>query len=275
MKLSHLTDKNLLIEMISLVQRERALLAQVLWHLKEIDRRKLYSDQKCGSLFEYCVKVLKYSEGQASRRVSACRLLKELPELADTIQKGELNLTQLNQAKGFFHEMGIVTPDEKKKIINEIKGKTIRETEVILENKKGDKPSRKVTVALNQETLETLKKLQALKAHSCPDLDSVIMKMAEVASEAWDPTINYRRRKLGEGKSRYVQVGVRAEVWERDCGKCTQCGSIYALEIDHIKPYAQGGKTLPENLRLLCRNCNQRKGAIAFPKGFKPQTSRS
>ena len=56
------------------------------------------------SLFDYCVKVLKYSEGQASRRVSGCRLLQDLPALAEKIEEGALNLTQLNQANFFFRE---------------------------------------------------------------------------------------------------------------------------------------------------------------------------
>ena len=53
-------------------------------------------------------------------------------------------------------------------------------------------------------------------------------------------------------------------VWERDGGCCAftsadghRCGSTTRLELDHITPIAQGGKTTPENLRLLCRAHNQ------------------
>lgn len=258
--------------MLFLTQRERSLLAQVLWHLKEIDRRKLYSDQKCGSLFEYCVKVLKYSEGAASRRVSACRLLRDLPEIAENIQAGELNLTQLNQAKNFFHEMGLQGSGEKKKIIDEIKGKTLRETEEILDSKRENQTKPKVTVRLNKETYDELTRLKALKGHSCPDFDVLIMKMAKIASREWDPTYVGKKRILGKGQGRYVQVGVKAQVWQRDQGKCTVCGSNYALELDHMQPFAMGGKTLPQNLRLLCRNCNQRK---AKEMGLSRRTSRS
>jgi 5-methylcytosine-specific restriction endonuclease McrA len=259
MNLSHLTDATLLSETLILAHKERSILLKVLWHLKEIDRRKLYCELKCGSLYEYAVKVLKYSEGQASRRVSACRFLRDLPEISDDIQKGALNLTQLNQAKHFFHEQGISDSSEKKKIVDLIKGKTIKETEGILWDLRHEDTPRKITISLNEETIKTLNKLKALKAQSCPDLDALIMKMAHEVSKLWDPTVVHRSRKIGEGETRYVQARVKAEVWTRDQGKCRNCGTDYALEIDHIRPYGVGGKTTTDNLRLLCRNCNQRQ----------------
>ena len=268
MKLAHLTDKTLLLETISFVQRERTLLAEILWRLKEIDRRKLYSDQKCGSLFEYCVKVLKYSEGQASRRVTASRMLNDLPELAEDIKSGSINLTQLNQAKHFFNEMGEMNNSEKKEIIDEIKGKTIKETEKILWDKKDHEAPQKVSVILKKETVEALNMLRGLKAHSCPDLDSLIMKMIETASKEWDPTVVKKQRSPGKGESRYVQVGIKAKVWKRDEGKCKICESSFALEIDHIHPYSLGGRTKEDNLQLLCRNCNQRKGMEQFKRSY-------
>lgn len=33
-----------------------------------------------------------------------------------------------------------------------------------------------------------------------------------------------------------------------------------SFEIDHIIPESMGGLAVPENLRLLCRGCNRRKG---------------
>ena len=33
----------------------------------------------------------------------------------------------------------------------------------------------------------------------------------------------------------------------------------YALTIDHIIPLNKGGKTIPENLQVLCRKCNASK----------------
>lgn len=266
MNLHHLTDKQLLEEAFYWSQKEREALTNVLWRLKEIDERKLFVELKCRSLFDYCVSYLKYSEGQASRRVSAARLFKQLPEIATDIKKGDLTLTQLNQAKVFFEQEKIKTADKKKEILDLIKGKTTRETEKLLWELKKEETPRKVNLTLLEETVEELKKLRELKAHSCPDMDSLLKKMCGVVARVWDPTLVMKKRKVGEGDSRYVQVGVKAEVWERDKGKCVNCGSTLALEIDHIEPYAVGGKTEVENLRLLCRSCNQRKAVLYFGK---------
>ncbi|PIT99630.1 MAG: hypothetical protein COT74_11590, partial [Bdellovibrionales bacterium CG10_big_fil_rev_8_21_14_0_10_45_34] len=61
-----LKDQELLSKTKSLVQKERELLTEVLQHMREIDRRKLFSDLGYRSLFDYAVKELGYSEGQAA-----------------------------------------------------------------------------------------------------------------------------------------------------------------------------------------------------------------
>lgn len=54
---------------------------------------------------------------------------------------------------------------------------------------------------------------------------------------------------------------LRRQVWERDGGRCVQCGATFDLQYDHIIPVARGGATSLDNLQLLCGRCNQRKGA--------------
>jgi hypothetical protein len=53
---------------------------------------------------------------------------------------------------------------------------------------------------------------------------------------------------------------VKLAVWQRDEGKCTECGSNFDLQYDHVIPFAMGGANTPDNLQLLCGRCNQRKG---------------
>ena len=104
MNLSHLKDQDLLAQVKRLVENERHLLTQVLHHLCEVERRKLFCDLGFSSLFDYAVKELKYSEGQAVRRIRAMRLMKELPEVEEKIASGKLSLTHLSQAQSYFRE---------------------------------------------------------------------------------------------------------------------------------------------------------------------------
>lgn len=280
MKLSQLTDKTLYNDTLSLIQQERDVLTKILWHLKEIERRRLFSDYKCGSLFEFCVKVLKYSEGQANRRIAAARLLGDLPELSRPIEKGELSLTQLSQAQIFFNNQEIKSSSEKIDILEKIKGKTSRESErIFLDLQDTSTPKAKpkkthitqlagnevrVSLTIKQETLDKLKRLQHLKAHTHLDLSQVIDKMADDILKLWSPAEkNTKASKKTLKHSRYISNHMRKEIWKTGDGKCAQCGSTFALQIDHIKPFGVGGKNNLENLRLLCRSCNQR-GRIKF-----------
>ncbi len=105
-----LTDRELLDRTQLLVQKEREMLTDILHHLKEVERRKLYSDLGFKSLFDYAVRELGYSEGQAGRRIAAMKLLRELPQqqaqdLEQKIESGALNLTNICQAQRFFSEV--------------------------------------------------------------------------------------------------------------------------------------------------------------------------
>lgn len=65
----------------------------------------------------------------------------------------------------------------------------------------------------------------------------------------------------GQRDTRSIPPHVRAEVYQRDGGKCCQCGAIHYLEFDHVIPLSRGGATSVNNLQILCRQCNLEKGA--------------
>ena len=64
-----------------------------------------------------------------------------------------------------------------------------------------------------------------------------------------------------------IKLGLRYEVMKRDHFRCVICGRSPAttlgleLHVDHILPFSKDGKTVPENLRSTCSECNLGKGA--------------
>lgn len=58
---------------------------------------------------------------------------------------------------------------------------------------------------------------------------------------------------------------LRFEVFKRDSFRCQYCGRSapdVILEVDHIKPVAEGGKNTLLNLITSCRDCNRGKGKV-------------
>ena len=66
--------------------------------------------------------------------------------------------------------------------------------------------------------------------------------------------------------SRTPSKQLRERIFVRDNYTCQCCGANRAtqpqveLVIDHIEPYSRGGETVADNLQVLCRSCNSKKG---------------
>ncbi len=75
------------------------------------------------------------------------------------------------------------------------------------------------------------------------------------------------KRVVAEQDRHEIRLGLRYTVLKRDNFKCVLCGASPAftlgiqLHIDHIFPFAKGGRTEISNLRTLCEACNIGKGA--------------
>lgn len=317
MNLKNLGDRDLISQTKDLVQSERDVLTRILHHLREIERRKLFCDFGCGSLFEYAVKELKYSEGQAGRRIQAMRLLKEIPELEEKIQSGALSLSNISQAQSFFREAArsdfatsaSKTTAEKIQILSLLEHKSARDGQKELlqlqpEIAPPKEKERVLTEDLSEirfvmnselkakleevrsllgpagaamsfaELLEQLTELSvaALKAKKfgkkvssqfAGRIDTTLQKQDLAPINAPAPTPEPRIKPESKNP-RYIPQKTQHFVWQRDRKQCVLCSSTRNLNIDHMKPVALGGTSIPENLRLLCFACNQRAGIRIF-----------
>jgi 5-methylcytosine-specific restriction endonuclease McrA len=107
-----------------------------------------------------------------------------------------------------------------------------------------------------------MKRAQARQARAMEDLEIAEAATIEAGRERIAQLSRARNIVAGTGSSRRgIPREMRYAVYERDGGACLACGSQFELQYDHIIPVALGGATTPENLQLLCGDCNRRKGA--------------
>jgi len=137
-----------------------------------------------------------------------------------------------------------------------------------------------------------LEKLKGLLAHKnyTSSYETLFDELAEIALKKLDPL---QKQQAEESKhnaglpmapkvsqsqvsktqaSRYIPATIRRTIWTKANGKCEflnpatgiRCDSMHALEIDHIRELYLGGKTVEENLRLLCDAHNRHRSSKAF-----------
>ena len=107
---------------------ECASTAEVLVHLIEVQRRKLFQSTACSCLYVYCQRKLHMSKAEAFRRTTAVRLGRRHPVILQAIADGRLNLTAVALLSP--HLKGEhVDVDE---IVSAFAYKTIRETQQLL-----------------------------------------------------------------------------------------------------------------------------------------------
>jgi hypothetical protein len=79
-------------------------------------------------------------------------------------------------------------------------------------------------------------------------------------------------KRINEEDRHEIKLGLRYRVLVRDRFRCVLCGASPAtilgckLHVDHILPWSKGGKTVSENLRTLCEECNLGKGNKIEPE---------
>jgi hypothetical protein len=233
------------------------------------------------SLFEFCVKVLGYSQGKASRRTQGLKFLESVSdakaaEVKEKMKDGVLTVTHLCLLQSVARKEKL-TVAKREEMISRLEGVSVRESEKILAAEFGveavaresvrplTESASKLTVVVDQETLDLLAEFKELTAHQNPNGSTAeALKTAlRVALLKKRPQVPAPVRSGATSQSsaqRFARGRLRAQVWQRDRGRCCICGSKYLLEVDHFVPYSRGGRTELSNLRLLCRAHHKNAG---------------
>lgn len=278
--------------MKTLAQKERDLLHEVLLTIKEIDSRRTFLELGFGSLFDYLVKGIGYSEGSAQRRIDAARMMRELPEIAEKIQTGELKLNQISliqkASREVFKNQSItVTTEEKLQVINDLCGKNHAESQQqvaaffdlpVLQSthqKTQADESVRVEFTLSKESYAKIKQAQALLSHVVPstDMGRFVEFLSEKVIKQKTGSLSSEKKKANLHATATVAVNrskpslkdVKRIRIEQGCCQFVdpvtgrRCENTWRLEVDHKhSQWAAGGHEI-DNLQLLCAGHNKLK----------------
>ncbi len=149
------------------------------------------------SLFEYLTKEIGYTAGSAQRRIDAARLLQKLPEVADKIKDGSLNLGQISKLqcvqRQFKKESGMaVSLTEQRDLLQNLENKSLDETDLILskhfnlavtthEKMRTQKDeSVRIELTFSKEEMKLLEEAQALLSNQTGgSLKATILELAK------------------------------------------------------------------------------------------------
>jgi len=92
-----LSDRQVLEGVRRLHHTSAEVMADLLCHLNEVDKRSLHLREGAPSLFKYAVDVLHCSEDEAWRRTQAARTAGKYPVVFELVAHGELTLTAVNK----------------------------------------------------------------------------------------------------------------------------------------------------------------------------------
>jgi hypothetical protein len=259
-------QKKLLEKVKSLVKLEQRTTAEILRSLCQVEKDKLYIDLGYSSLFKYLCEELGHSEGEATRRINACRMMKEFPHIQEKVKNGELNLTNLSRAAQTFKQCNLNT-EEKSKVLEKIEKKSTREAEQILfsltdikievkeKQRRVSKDQLAVSLVFNEEEMAQIEKLKG-RVNRAKNLTTKELIMHLVGRELKRTNEVTTAAPRSSKTTRFAKGVLAAQLIKRSDYKCEEagCRETRFLQIHHLKDYAKGGLTEKSNLKVLCYN---------------------
>ncbi len=253
MNYKHITDDELLkmTSRCSVSIREKTL--DLLDLLTEVDIRKLFCDLSYSSLFNYIVDELKFSDSQAAiyNNIIKSRIL-TLPQAKAKIEDGTLSLFAAGAAAKVIRNDKITNLAQAAAIVKRFQGMSKIEIQNELPKK-----TIKSKFEINKAVLDKIEKLKKkLNLPKEMEVESILDLLLD--RELSNPEVEIKENKTITPKTK-PQLSVKAN---HQCEFVSvdkvRCKKTKNLEVDHCIPKSLNGSNHPTNLRIPCRNHNQR-----------------
>lgn len=255
MNFKNVTDQTLDANLKSLVVSERELLSEILLHIAEVDRRRMYLHLGYPSLFEYLTKSTGYANGSAQRRIDAARLSLEVPEVIANLESGKINLAQVTLVQKSIREVQSqitgtrvkISTQIKETLLNDLANKSFSESEVLVRKtldiklktaaqlKYQKDESVRLEITFSKEQWQKLNKMRELLSNSLPN-------------GSWNQIFEYVAEKVIQQKDKARVLKKRNGNSKSELGNVnTEIGNM-EVEFDNLNVEIGSVKAEPERL---------------------------
>jgi hypothetical protein len=283
---------------------ERKLDRQIVEYICEIESRRLYAELGYANVIDWLVKDLGYSESSAYRRMMAARAIRAVPEAAEKIEDGRLNLVTLAKVQSAIRSEEKrtgerVSLETRSTIIAQTENKTLRElkshsnfgaslgeivavlareyldrNDPLRREMKPRSMRKKLPITSLVKTSEKPHEKTSEESATHP-FEKHIADVSEGSSQGGTSVVfGPETRMRGGARRASIAPSTRNFVRRRAGDACEyqgpdghRCGSRFQTQTDHVIPLAIGGTNDVTNLRLLCRTHSTPKQARKLSVG--------
>ena len=249
-----LSDPDLILSTERVVEQERKIVQVLIWHLQEIQDRKLFLSMGFVSLYECLIQHFKMSDTTAYGRIKVLKILEDVPEICESLKTGELNISNIALAHSFIEKHQKITGEElssteKVDLIENLKNKTTSEVKELLARCNPDTalPYDEIKIlsgshsqlrsTVSNELVQRIEYLKSLISHEninptheellAMAFDALIEKVekkkgirARTATTSQKTSNTKPTQRLTDGNSRYLSRGIKRFVFKRANGQC-------------------------------------------------------
>jgi len=133
-----------------LSSRERVLAADAVAYVAEIQRRRLHEEHGWTSMFDYCVRSLRWSEATAFRRTRAARAVGAFPIILEMLYDGRLHVEGVVILHAFLEDVDFPA------LLLKAVGKTAKEIEWLVADRRTEPVLRDVMRVIGVQPAEAL-----------------------------------------------------------------------------------------------------------------------